>query len=145
MASVKQLISGGSASKSTIAVGDCIIQVDGHHISTLPIEQVTDLILGPEGSTVTMTGIATASGVRYSPLIRGDARHALAFEHESKDAIHVLNNVHRQACEANGSRQGLEDKLAAAILKISASEMRSQELEAFLAKATERCVMCKGV
>jgi len=57
----------------------------------------------------------------------------------------MLNNVHRQAREANDARQGLEDKLAAAILKISASERRSQELEAFLAKATERCVMCKGV
>jgi len=53
----------------------------------------------------------------------------------------MLNNVHRQAREANDARQGLEDKLAAAILKISESERRSQELEAFLAKATERCVM----
>jgi C-terminal processing protease CtpA/Prc len=140
---VKQLIPGGSASKSPIKVGDIITEVDSNPISKLPIEQVQNLILGPEGTTVTITGIA--NGKRYSEtLVRGEAHHTRPFEIEAKEAIDAFNNKHHQAQEAIESKKKIEDLLAAARIEISELEkakergLRSAEQAASLAKQLEQ-------
>ena len=140
---VKQLIPGGSASKSPIKVGDIITEVDSNPISKLPIEQVQNLILGPEGTNVTITGIA--NGKRYSEtLVRGEAHHTRPFEIEAKEAIDAFNNKHHQAQEAIESKKKLEDLLAAAKIEISELEkakergLRSAEQAASLAKQLEQ-------
>ena len=133
---VKQLIAGGSASKSSIRVGDTVLEVDGQPISKLSIEQVTELILGPEGTTVTITG--TANGARYSEtLVRGEAQHTRPFADEAKEAIDALQRNNVEAKEAKAACKSLEERLAAAKSKISELEKKLEMLMASASKDKE--------
>ena len=53
---VQSIIEGGSASKdSAICVGDLLLEVDGSDVTPMTIENIVQMISGPEGSRVTLT------------------------------------------------------------------------------------------
>lgn len=99
---VKQLIAGSSAANATgIDVGDFLVAVDNVRVQGMTIEQVQDLILGPEGTTVAMTLLrkSPTGGVRYSKtLVRGDnSKSTRPFAEEASEAVEALNNVHEES------------------------------------------------
>ena len=100
---VKQLIAGSSSANSTgIEVGDFLVAVDNTRVQGMTMEQVQDLILGPEGTTVAMTLLrkSPTGGVRYSKtLVRGEnSKSTRSFAEEATEAVEALNNVHEQSC-----------------------------------------------
>ncbi len=50
---------GSPAQKAGLHAGDAILKVDGEDVSDLPLEQVVDRILGPAGTSVTLTILDT--------------------------------------------------------------------------------------
>jgi C-terminal processing protease CtpA/Prc len=134
---VKQLIAGGSASKSSIKVSDTVLEVDGHPISDLSIEHVTDLILGPQGTTVTITGMT--SGARYSEtLVRGETRHTRPFADEAKEAIDALQRTNQEAKDAKTACKSLEDQLTAAKSKMKELENKLETLTSSASRDKEQ-------
>jgi len=127
---VKQLIPGGTASMcGQIDVDDAVVAVDGQRIAGMNIEQVQDLILGPEGTTVTITGLklSPTGGTRYSvTLTRGDPGSGAnkSFTEEAKEAVDALNNVHYEANQARGMLKSLEDQILE--LKTRIAELESE-------------------
>jgi carboxyl-terminal processing protease len=56
-------IDGSPAQKAGLKAGDIITKVDGKDISGLPLDQVVAQILGPEGTSVTLTILDPNTGV----------------------------------------------------------------------------------
>ena len=111
--SVKQLVAGGSAANAaSIQLGDVLVAVDGTRVHGFTIDAVQDLILGPEGTTVTIAALRSspAGGTRYSvTLLRGDQRASKkAFSDEAKEGM----VVYHEANTAKAMRKTLEDKVA---------------------------------
>ncbi|MBI3974371.1 MAG: S41 family peptidase [Chloroflexi bacterium] len=52
---VWELLDGGSAGKAGLKPGDIIVKVDGRDTTSMPLDQVANLIRGPEGSQVKLT------------------------------------------------------------------------------------------
>ena len=122
---VKQLFPGGTASRcGQIEVNDVVVAVDGHRIAGMNIEQVQGLILGPEGTTVTLNGLklSPTGGERYSvTLTRGNPGSGAkrSFAEEAKEAIDALNNVHQEAHQARAMQKSLEDQILELETRIS--------------------------
>ena len=52
---IRQMLAGGPAEQSRkIRLGDRLVAVEGKQISRLSIDAVRDMLVGPEGSTVTL-------------------------------------------------------------------------------------------
>jgi carboxyl-terminal processing protease len=60
---VWELLDGGSAGKAGIKPGDAILRVDGRDTASLTLEQIANLIRGPEGTQVKLT-VERADGKR---------------------------------------------------------------------------------
>jgi carboxyl-terminal processing protease len=60
---VWELLEGGSAGKAGIKPGDAILRVDGRDTGSLTLEQIANLIRGPEGTQVKLT-VERADGKR---------------------------------------------------------------------------------
>ena len=134
---VKQLIPGGSASKSSIQLGDTIQEVDSIPIATLQIERVQELILGPEGTTVTVTGVA--NGERYSEtLMRGEAERVRSFEEESEEAMSALNSERNEAQGAKEALKECEEKLVASASRVDELTACVEELKSALDQDKKR-------
>ena len=52
---VYELLDGGSASKAGVKPGDAVLKVDGYDTTSLPLDQVANLIRGREGTQVKLT------------------------------------------------------------------------------------------
>jgi carboxyl-terminal processing protease len=55
-------IDGSPAQRASLQPGDIILKVNGEEITPLPLEQVVKRILGPAGSSVTLTILNPDSG-----------------------------------------------------------------------------------
>lgn len=127
---VKQLVPGGSANLcGQIEVNDIVVAVDGTRIAGMQMEQVINLILGAEGTSVTITGLKLkpTGGERYSvKLMRGDPGSGVAklFAEEATEAIDSLNNVHHEANKVRTMCKTLEDQVSE--LKARISELGSE-------------------
>jgi carboxyl-terminal processing protease len=55
-------LDGSPAQRAGLKPGDIILQVNGHDITGLPLDQVIGEISGPAGTSVTLTVLAAASG-----------------------------------------------------------------------------------
>jgi carboxyl-terminal processing protease len=55
-------LDGSPAQKAGVQAGERILQVDGQDVTGLPLEQVSKLIRGPAGTTVTLTLVNPGSG-----------------------------------------------------------------------------------
>jgi chromosome segregation ATPase len=115
---VKHLTPGGSAlACGKIDAGDIVVAVDGVRIAGLRIEEVQNLILGPEATTVTITflKLSPTGGQRCSvQLMRGD--HGTVgnkpFTELAKEAIDALETVHHEADRAKMKCKTLEDEIS---------------------------------
>jgi C-terminal processing protease CtpA/Prc len=107
---VKSLTQGGSASTSSIKVGDFIVEVDGRAIASLSIEEVQSLILGTPGSTVTLTGVQ--NGVHVETLVRVSElrRKELAREYREVEAL-VVGESREKVLELEREVQVLKTEL----------------------------------
>lgn len=98
---VKQLVAGGSAAKcGQIQHNDVLVAVEGTKVQGMTIEQVQDLILGPEGTTVALALLkpSPTGGVRYSQtLVRGEMTQTRPFADEAKEGVDAVNNVHAES------------------------------------------------
>jgi C-terminal processing protease CtpA/Prc len=107
---VKSLTQGGSASTSSIKVGDFIVEVDGRAIASQSIEEVQSLILGTPGSTVTLTGVQ--NGVHVETLVRVSElrRKEMAREYREVEAL-VVGESREKVLELEREVQVLKTEL----------------------------------
>ena len=147
---VKQLIPGSSATLcAKIAVNDIVVAVDGTRIAGMQMEQVIDLILGPEGTTVTITGLKLkpTGGERYSvKLMRGDPGSGVAkpFAEEAKEAIDSLNNVHHEANKARTMCKTLEDQVSELTARISQLDSVVSSRDNTVSQLNAEIELCKS-
>jgi len=114
---VKQLVAGSSATNAaSIQLGDVLVAVDGTRVHGFTIVAVQDLILGPEGTTVTIAALRSSPTgcIRYCvTLLRGDqGASKKAFSDEAKEGMGALNAVYHDANTAKAMCKTLEDKVA---------------------------------
>jgi len=115
---VKHLTPGGSAlACGKIDAGDIVVAVDGVRIAGLRIEEVQNLILGPEATTVTITclKLSPTGGQRCSvQLMRGDPGTGAnkPFTELAKEAIDALESVHHEADQVKTKCKILEEQIS---------------------------------
>jgi len=145
---VKQIIPGGSASKcEQIQIYDIIVAVDGNRIVGLPIEKVQDLILGPVGTTVTITGlkVSPTGGERYSvKLMRGNSGAVKPFADEALEAIDALKAVHYGAEKFRDVCKNLQDQVSELKARISELESAVSSRDVKMSQLNKELDMCNA-
>lgn len=68
-------LDGSPAQRAGLKPGDIILQVNGREVSGLPLDQAVAAILGPAGTSVTLTILAPASGQRRQVILKRATLH----------------------------------------------------------------------
>ncbi len=112
---VDEILPGGSAhSHGKIKVEDIITEVDGRDVTGLSIEEVRELILGPSGTPVTISGIHGDTNIRYMvTLVRssGVSSEMGKLEHRTKTACQEIRKFHKEAEELSLENRALKEEL----------------------------------
>jgi C-terminal processing protease CtpA/Prc len=98
---INELLPGGPAANcGQIQIGDILIAVDGKKVQGVTVEEVKKLVLGPEGTTASLTLIrpSLTGGARYTlNLVRGDSAKNRSYADEAKEAIDTLSHVYEES------------------------------------------------